>query len=68
MPVKSQEVQAKSTVFHGRELLVRQLTHQVNFNLGSLEEFGAIAPRKMSDVTLLRDIVDNHRDAFTPPT
>ena len=55
--VKSEEQQASALVFRTRDLLVRQRTQLINAVRGHLTEYGGVAPKGRSYVTLLGDLL-----------
>ena len=69
--VKSQEQQAAGLVFRTRDLLVRQRTQLINAIRGHLTEYGWVAPKGPSHVTMLADLrgdIQNGRTHAQAPT
>jgi transposase len=60
--VKSEEQQASGLVFRTRDLLVRQRTQLINAIRGHLTEYGWVAPKGPSHVTMLGDLLDSDED------
>jgi transposase len=56
--VKSEQQQAAGLVFRTRDLLVRQRTQIINAIRGHLTEYGWIAPKGASHVTMLADLLE----------
>src|SRR5215468_10848952 len=65
--VKSEEQQAASLVFRTRDLLVRQRTQIINAIRGHLTEYGWIAPKGPSHVTMLADLLEEEEMANSLP-
>lgn len=65
--VKSEEQQASGLVFRTRDLLVRQRTQTINAIRGHLAEYGWVAPRGPSWVTMLGELVDDELGTSLPP-
>ena len=65
--VKSEEQQASALVFRTRDLLVRQRTQLVNAIRGHLTEYGWVAPKGVSYVSMLGDILEEEMAASLPP-
>ena len=65
--VKSEEQQASGLVFRTRDLLVRQRTQTINAIRGHLAEYGWVAPRGPSWMSMLGELVDNDLGASLPP-
>ena len=57
--IKSEEQQASALVFRTRDLLVRQRTQTINAIRGHMAEYGWVAPKGPSWVTMLGDLVDD---------
>ena len=55
--VKSEQQPAAGLVFRTRDLLVRQRTQLINAIRGHLTEYGWIAPKGPSHVTMLADLI-----------
>jgi transposase len=64
--VKSEEQQASGLVFRTRDLLVRQRTQLINAIRGHLTEYGWIAPKGPSHVTMLGDLLDDEIGSSLP--
>lgn len=64
--VKSEEQQASALVFRTRDLLVRQRTQLVNAIRGHLTEYGWVAPKGMSYVSMLGDMFEEEIAASLP--
>jgi transposase len=56
--IKSEEQQASGLVFRTRDLLVRQRTQLINAIRGHLAEFGWVAPKGPSHVSVLASLLD----------
>ncbi|MER0240438.1 IS110 family transposase, partial [Fulvimarina sp. MAC8] len=65
--VKSEEQQASALVFRTRDLLVRQRTQLINAIRGHLTEYGWVAPKGASHVSMLGDLLDEEMGASLPP-
>ena len=65
--MKSEEQQASGLVFRTRDLLVRQRTQTINAIRGHLAEYGWVAPRGPSWVTMLSELVDDELGTSLPP-
>lgn len=65
--VKSEEQQASGLVFRTRDLLVRQRTQTINAIRGHLAEYGWVAPRGPSWVSMLGEMVEDELGASLPP-
>ena len=65
--VKSEQQQAASLVFRTRDLLVRQRTQIINAIRGHLTEYGWIAPKGPSHVTMLADLLEEEEMANSLP-
>jgi transposase len=61
--VKSDEQQASALVLRTRDLLVRQRTQLINAVRGHLTEYGWVAPKGRSYVTLLGDLLEDELGA-----
>jgi transposase len=57
--IKSEEQQASGLVFRTRDLLVRQRTQLINAIRGHLTEFGWVAPKGRSHVTMLGNLLED---------
>jgi transposase len=64
--VKSEEQQALALVFRTRDLLVRQRTQTINAIRGHMAEYGWVAPRGPSWVTMLGDLMEDEIGASLP--
>jgi transposase len=64
--VKSEEQQASGLVFRTRDLLIRQRTQTINAIRGHLAEYGWVAPRGPSWVTMLGELVEDELGASLP--
>lgn len=64
--IKSEEQQASALVFRTRDLLVRQRTQMINAIRGHMTEYGWVAPKGPSWVTMLRDLMDEEIGASLP--
>ncbi|MER9083107.1 IS110 family transposase [Mesorhizobium sp. M0895] len=64
--VKSEEQQASALVFRTRDLLVRQRTQLVNAIRGHLTEYGWVAPKGLSYVSMLGDMLEEEMAASLP--
>jgi transposase len=64
--VKSEEQQASALVFRTRDLLVRQRTQLVNAIRGHLTEYGWVAPKGVSYVSMLGDMLEEEMAASLP--
>ena len=65
--VKSEEQQAAGLLFRTRDLLVRQRTQLINAIRGHLTEYGWIAPKGPSHVTMLADLIKEEEMANSLP-
>jgi transposase len=65
--VKSEQQQAAGLVFRTRDLLVRQRTQIINAIRGHLTEYGWIAPKGASHVTMLADLLEEEEMANSLP-
>jgi len=65
--VKSEQQQAAGLVFRTRDLLVRQRTQLINAIRGHLTEYGWIAPKGPSHVTMLADRIEEQEMASSLP-
>jgi transposase len=61
--VKSEEQQASALVFRTRDLLVRQRTQTINAIRGHMTEYGWVAPKGPSWVTMLGELIDDNLGA-----
>lgn len=66
--VKSAEQQAFALVFRTRDLLVRQRTQLVNAIRGHLTEYGWVAPKGVSYISMLGDMLEEEIAASLPTT
>jgi transposase len=64
--VKSEQQQAAGLVFRARDLLVRQRTQLINAIRGHLTEYGWIAPKGPSHVTMLADLIEEEMARSLP--
>jgi transposase len=64
--VKSEQQQAAGLVFRTRDLLVRQRTQLINAIRGHLTEYGWIAPKGPSHVTMLADLLEEEMARSLP--
>ena len=64
--IKSEEQQASGLVFRTRDLLVRQRTQLINAIRGHLTEFGWVAPKGRSHVTMLGHLLENELGSSLP--
>jgi transposase len=64
--IKSEEQQASALVFRTRDLLVRQRTQLINAIRGHLTEYGWVAPKGPSHITLLSDMLDGEMGSSLP--
>lgn len=64
---KSEEQQASGLVFRTRDLLVRQRTQTINAIRGHLAEYGWVAPRGPSWVSMLGEMVEDELGSSLPP-
>ena len=64
--VKSEEQQASALVFRTRDLLVRQRTQTINSIRGHMAEYGWVAPKGPSWVTMLGELIDDEVGASLP--
>ncbi|MDX8502125.1 IS110 family transposase [Mesorhizobium sp. VK4C] len=64
--VKSEEQQASALVFRTRDLLVRQRTQLANAIRGHLTEYGWVAPKGVSYVSMLGDMLEEEMAASLP--
>ena len=67
MAVKSEQQQAAGLVFRTRDLLVRQRTQLINAIRGHLTEYGWVAPKGPSHVTMLADLLEGEEMASSLP-
>jgi len=65
--VKSEQQQAAGLVFRTRDLLVRQRTQLINAIRGHLTEYGWVAPKGPSHVTMLADLIEEEEMARSLP-
>lgn len=65
--VKSEQQQAAGLVFRTRDLLVRQRTQLINAIRGHLTEYGWVAPKGPSHVTMLTDLIEEEEMASSLP-
>jgi transposase len=65
--VKSEQQQAAGLVFRTLDLLVRQRTQLINAIRGHLTEYGWIAPKGPSHVTMLADLIKEEEMANSLP-
>ncbi|MBP0438041.1 hypothetical protein [Tianweitania sediminis] len=61
--VKSEEQQASALVFRARDLLVRQRTQLIAAVRGNLSEYGWVAPKGPTYVSMLCDLLDDELGA-----
>ncbi|WP_353806501.1 hypothetical protein [Mesorhizobium sp.] len=66
-PVKSEEQQASALVFRTRDLVVRQRTQLLNAIRGHITEYGWVAPKGPSYVSLLGDLLEEEMASPLPP-
>jgi transposase len=66
VPVKSEEQQASALVFRTRDLLVRQRTQLINAIRGHLTEYGWVAPKGPSYVSMLGDLLEEEMASSLP--
>lgn len=64
--IKTEEQQASAMVFRTRDLLVRQRTQLINAIRGHLAEYGWVAPKGPSHVTMLGDLLDERIGSSIP--
>jgi transposase len=64
--VKSEEQQASALVFRTRDLLVRQRTQTINAIRGHMAEYGWVAPKGPTWVTMLGELIDDEAAASLP--
>lgn len=64
--VKSEEQQASALVFRTRDLLVRQRTQTINAIRGHMAEYGWVAPKGPTWVTMLGELIDDESAASLP--
>lgn len=64
--VKSEEQQASALVFRTRDLLVRQRTQTINAIRGHMMEYGWVAPKGPSWVTILGELIDDEVGTSLP--
>ena len=64
--VKSEEQQASALVFRTRDLLVRQRTQTINAIRGHMTEYGWVAPKGPSWMTMLGELIDDEVGASMP--
>jgi transposase len=62
--VKSERQQAAGLVFRTRDLLVRQRTQLINAIRGHLTEYGWIAPKGLSHVAMLADLLEEEASSL----
>ena len=67
VPMKSEEQQASALVFRTRDLLVRQRTQLINAIRGHLTEYGWVAPKGPSYVSMLADLLEEEMASSLPP-
>lgn len=67
LAVKSEAQQAAGLVFRTRDLIVRQRTQLINAIRGHLAEYGWVAPRGTTNMTLLASLIDEEEMASTLP-
>jgi transposase len=60
--IKTEEQQASAMVFRTRDLLVRQRTQLINAIRGHLAEFGWVAPKGPSHVSVLVSLLDEEEE------
>jgi transposase len=60
--IKTEEQQAAAMVFRTRDLLVRQRTQLINAIRGHLAEFGWVAPKGPSHVSVLASMLDEEEE------
>lgn len=60
--IKTEEQQASAMVFRTRDLLVRQRTQLINAIRGHLAEFGWVAPKGPSHVSVLGSLLDEEEE------
>lgn len=60
--IKTEEQQASAMVFRTRDLLVRQRTQLINAIRGHLAEFGWVAPKGPSHVSVLASLLDEEEE------
>lgn len=60
--IKSEEQQATGMVFRTRDLLVRQRTQLINAIRGHLTEFGWVAPKGPSHISVLASLLDQSEE------
>ena len=65
-PLSSEEQQASALVFRTRDLLVRQRTQTINAIRGHMTEYGWVAPKGPSWVTMLGELIDDDLGASLP--
>ena len=65
--VKSEERQAPALMFWTRDLLVRQRTQLINAIRGHLTEYGWVAPKGASYVSMLRYMLEKETASLLPP-
>jgi len=64
--VKSEEQQASALVFRTRDLLVGQRTQTINAIRGHMTEYGWVAPKGSSWVTMLGELIEDEVGASLP--
>lgn len=64
--IKSEEQQASALVFRTRDLLVRQRTQLINAIRGHLTEYGWVAPKGPSHISVLGDLLDGEMGSSLP--
>lgn len=62
--VKTQEQQCRSVLFRTRDLLVRQRIQLVNALRAHLAEFGRVAPKAMTNIKRLMEILEDPRNGL----
>ncbi len=66
VPVKSEVQQAAAMVFRGRDLLVRQRTQISNALRGHMAEYGWVAPKGPSYISMLGDLLEEEMASSLP--
>jgi transposase len=64
--IKSEEQQALALVFRTRDLLVRQRTQLINAIRGHLTEYGWVAPKGPSHISVLGELLDGEMGSSLP--
>jgi transposase len=64
--IKSEEQQASALVFRTRDLLVRQRTQLINAIRGHLTEYGWVAPKGPSHISVLGDLLNGEMGSSLP--